>query len=111
MVTNHPTFRLGAPVSGPHGEFPVEYAHELIAELRAIRVEGNEALAAIERFDPDLSVKLSTCTDEKDAQSLLDEWLRRRVDALEGTHKRLLEVWRHGRHAARAALTPDSQSA
>jgi hypothetical protein len=90
--------RLSAPAVGAHGgERPGRPEYDLIAQLRAARVEGDEALWAAEEYDPDFSVKLSACRKDVDASQLLDEWLEHRVGILKRTQARLRQIWETAR--------------
>lgn len=93
--------RLSAPIHNPLGEKPGRPDYALIAHLRAIRQEGDEAMAAVERYDPDFSVKLYACLEEKAAENLLDDWFARRVDVLKRTQEHLREVWKAANGAHR----------
>jgi hypothetical protein len=91
--------RLSAPVHNPLGEKQGRPDYALIARLRAIREEGDEALAAVERYDSDFSLKLYACIEEAAAERLLDDWLGRRVDVLRRTQGHLREIWKAAYHA------------
>lgn len=110
----YPRGRLGAPVAGPHGERLANLDHALIARLRAVRVEGDEAMTAAEQYDPDFSVKLSACTREADASKLLTDWLERRITVLKKTQAELKHVWQEAiegglRDSATDGLPPGLQ--
>ena len=59
--------------------------YDLIAHLRSIRREGDEAMWAVEEYDPNVGIELSSCTDEAAVERRLDAWLARRLDALKRT--------------------------
>jgi len=94
----YPHGRASAPNWQPTSEHPGRPDYDLIAYLRAAREEGDEAMKAAEQYDPDFSVKLSTCADGADAEKLLGEWLVRRLDVLKRTQRRLREVWQSAHH-------------
>ncbi len=45
--------RASAPMTGPDGGRPCRPDYDLIAHLRPIRAEGDEAMTAVEQYDPD----------------------------------------------------------
>jgi hypothetical protein len=81
--------RASAPTANPR-----RTDYDLIAHLRNIRREGDEAMWAIEEYDPNVGIKLSSCADDAAAERLLDAWLARRVAALKKTQSRLRKVWK-----------------
>ena len=85
--------RLSAPITGPHGERPGRADYDLIAHLRQVRTQGDDAMTAAEQHDPDFSVKLSACKDVVDANELLDAWLEHRVTVLKQVQADLRRVW------------------
>ena len=89
----YPRGRLSVPVSGPRGERHVRLDHNLISRLREARGQGDDAMTAAEQYDPDFSVKLSACTEEADANRLLDEWLEHRLAILKRTQEHLRHLW------------------
>lgn len=93
----YPRDRASAPVDDPGGKRPGYSDYDLIAQLRAVRDEGNEAMTAAEQYDPDFGIKLSSCANEAEAEQLLDEWLARRVDVLRRTRAHLRQVWKAAR--------------
>jgi hypothetical protein len=95
--------RLSAAIRGPHGERLGRADYDLISKLRAARVEGDEAMVAAERYDPDFSVKLSACIHEADARALLDAWLDRRVEVLKTTQAQLRRIWEAAQSGTRDA--------
>jgi len=105
----YPSGRLSVPIAGPHGERHVRQDHELISRLRDARAQGAEAMVAVERYDPDFSVKLSACTEGTDADQLLDEWLERRLAVLKGTQSQLRHLW-HEAQAKRVATTAQTNA-
>lgn len=68
--------------------------YDLIAHLRSIRAGGDEAMAAVETYDPNFSLKLAACSDLKEAEVLLAAWLLRRVNTLTRTQAELRRIWR-----------------
>jgi hypothetical protein len=95
MITR-PLYPLGRPsahMGHPGGKRSSRPDYDLIAQLRRIRAEGDEAMTAAEQYDPDFAIKLSSCTDEAEANQLLHQWLIRRMDVLKLTQARLRHVW------------------
>jgi hypothetical protein len=112
MITRplYPRGRLSAPVSGPHGERLVHIDRDLIGRLREARAQGDEAMTAAEKFDPDFSVKLSACTREDDAQRLLDGWFVHRVNVLKQIQSHFRRLWEAARTQTDGSSKPDGQS-
>lgn len=115
-MAEHPSYskgRLSAPITASVG---VDGAHhdvsrpsyDLIHTLRAIRREADDAMTAVEEYDPDFSVKLSACVDQAQATLLLDEWLSRRVSMLTAAQARLRQAWEHNLARQGAAETQES---
>lgn len=104
--TLYPRGRLSVPVSGPHGERHVHFDHSLIAHLREARTQGDNAMTAAEQYDPDFSVKLSACTEEADANRLLDEWLEHRLAVLKRTQGHLRDLWHEAQEKRTAPPDP-----
>ena len=87
----YPQGRASAlPSYGKHSE---RQDYELVEHLRAVRVQGDESMTAIEQYDPDFSLKLAACREQPEAEALLEEWLQRRVAVLERTRTELKRVW------------------
>lgn len=82
-----------ASALGPAGTHPGKTDYDLVAHLRAIRADGDEAMTAAEEYDPNFSLKLAACTDAAEAESLLAAWLKRRVDTLTQTQGELRHAW------------------
>jgi len=92
-MTEHPHYAQGrarAPTNNQLGRPD----YDLIAHLRSIRKDGDEAMWAVEEYDPNVGIELSSCTDEAAAERLLDAWLARRLDALKQTQSELRRVWK-----------------
>lgn len=67
--------------------------YDLVSHLRAIRTDGDEAMFAVERYDPDFSLKLAASSGADAAEKLLAEWLERRIAMLKRTQTELRRVW------------------
>jgi hypothetical protein len=67
--------------------------YDLIAALHTIRTNGDAAKTAIEEYDPDLAVRLSSCMTLEAAEVLLNTCLVKRIEALERTQATLRRVW------------------
>lgn len=97
----YPRGRLSAPIasrgSGLDDARPSRVDYDLIARLRDAREQGDGAMAAVEKYDPNFAIKLSSCAEEEEAERLLDAWLSRRVDVLKRIQGHLREVWNAGR--------------
>ena len=103
----YPHGRLSAPMRGA-GEHAGRPDYDLIARLRGVREQGDEAMTAVERYDPDFSVKLSACTDTSSAERMLAEWFARRADVLTRTQSQLRELWQSARQNPENSA-PDSE--
>jgi len=94
----HELYATGRAEALPHtpdsNPPPPDYA--LVRRLRAVRDEGQEAMSALEHYDPNFSLRLSECEDEAAAIGHLKDWLERRVTVLEQCRSRLEETWRSG---------------
>ena len=88
--SHYPQGRASAPTTSQLGGPD----YDLIAHLRSIRKDGDEAMWAVEEYDPNVGIELSSCTDEAAAERLLDAWLARRMDALKRTQSELRRVWK-----------------
>lgn len=95
----YPSGRLSAPIRKP-GEHAGPPDYDLIARLRTVREQGDDAMTAVEQYDPDFSVKLSACTEITSAEQMLDEWLSRRLDVLRRTQSQLRDLWQSTRQSA-----------
>lgn len=111
-MTTHPLYPQGRASALPSasGEHPAPTDYELVKRLRYVRADGDEAMTAVEEFDPDFSLKLSACGDPAAADALLADWLRHRTEVLERTQRRLRETWQHGIAARAAREAPDGGS-
>ena len=92
-MTHRPHYasgRASAPICNQSGRPD----YDLIAYLRAIRKESDDAMWAVEEYDPNVGIELSSCKDEAAAERLLDAWLARRLDALKQTQSKLRQVWK-----------------
>ncbi len=90
----YPRGRAGALMDTTAGDRPGRPNYDLIAQLRAVREEGDGAMMAAETYDPNFGIKLSSCGDEATADQLLNEWLVHRIDVLKRTQARLRQVWK-----------------
>ncbi len=81
----------------PGGTHPGKLDYDLVAHLRAVREDGDEAMIAAEEYDPNFSLKLSECTDDAAAEALLGAWLERRAAVLRRTQDELRRTWREAR--------------
>ncbi len=104
-MTTRPLYPGGRASALPHaagtaypGDGHIDHPdYDLTARLRAVRASGDEALRAIEEYDPNFGLKLSACSDKDGADRLLDDWLSSRVDVLKHTQAELRRVWEHAR--------------
>ena len=92
-MTTHPLYEHGRTSALPGGDRPGRPDYDLVAHLRAVRTAGDEAMTAVEEYDPDFSLKLSNCRSLEAAEALLAEWLDRREAALRHTQAELHRVW------------------
>ena len=83
-MTGHPHYVRGRASASTNNQL-VRPDYDLIAHLRSIRKDGDEAMWAVEEYDPNVGIELSSCTDEAAAERLLEAWLARRLDALKRT--------------------------
>jgi hypothetical protein len=74
---------------------PDKADYDLVAHLRALRSDGDEAMTAAEKYDQYFSLKLAACMDAAEAEVLLIGWLQRRVDTLTRTQAELRQAWQH----------------
>ena len=86
--------RRSAPITDPNKPKSGRTKYDLIEKLRHVRNANDEAMTAIDEYNPDLCVNLSACTTEEDAEKLLNEWLARRHEILSDTQTRLRTLWR-----------------
>lgn len=101
----YPSTRLSAKIS-VHEHNPADASikpnYALIEKLRSVRDDGYEAITAIERYDPDLSIDLSRCVSSKDVDALLDAWFEKRLTVLRNTRNELERTWRENRPSSDA---------
>ncbi len=67
--------------------------HELVGRLRRIQDNGEESIAAIEEYDPNVCINLSVCTTSGEADLMLETWLSKRLDVLQRTRTELKQEW------------------
>ena len=104
-IPNYPQGRLSAPIVDPalrETDHPQHTDYPLVHVLRTIREEGDSDLSAVEAYDPDFSVKLSSAATPDDATALLDHWLDRRLQVLKATQARLREAWQSAQDGQRS---------
>ena len=95
-MTTRPLYPHGrASALPPSVTHPGKPDYDLVAHLRAIRADGDEAMTATEEYDPNFSLKLAACTEAAEAESLLTGWLQRRIEALTRTQAELRQAWQH----------------
>ena len=98
-MTTRPLYPHGrASTLAPAATHPGRTDYDLVAHLRAIRADGDEAMTAAEEYDPDFSLKLAACTDATEAATVLAAWLARRVDTLTRTQAELRQAWQQARN-------------
>ena len=99
-MTTHSLYRHGRVSALPTGGQGGRADYQLVEKLRAIREQGDEAMTALEQYDPEFSLKLAACREPADAEALLADWLGRRTDALKRTEAELLRLWREAQPAS-----------
>ena len=96
-MTSRPLYPHGrASALAPSGTHSGKPDYDLVARLHSIRAGGDEAMTAVEQYDPNFSLKLVACKDAAEAGTLLAAWLQRRVDALTRTQPELRLACQHG---------------
>jgi hypothetical protein len=76
--------------------------HELVNRLRQIRDDGEESMAAIEEYDPNVCLNLSLCGTPEEARAMLETWLSRRVEVLQRVQTELRKEWERSRGSNRS---------
>ena len=92
-MTHHRHYGHGR-ASAPTDNRPGHPDNNLIAQLRNIRKQGDEAMWAAKEYDPNFGIERSSCLDDAAAERLLDTWLTSRLDALKRTQSELRRVWK-----------------
>jgi hypothetical protein len=98
-MSTHPLYTNARASALPNSDRPGRPEYDLIARLRAVRQQGDEAMTAVEEFDPDFSIKLSNCATDEAAEKLLADWLEHRTRVLRQVQDGLQQAWRHARRS------------
>lgn len=97
-MVEHPSYPQGRASALPaFGTRAERQDYKLVEHLRAVRLQGDDAMTALEQYDPDFSLKLAACRETLEAEALLAEWLQRRINVLERTQAELKRAWGEAR--------------
>ena len=100
-MTTRPLYPHRRASTLPAGQQVGKPDYDLVAHLRTMRVNGDEAMTAVEQYDPHFSIKLSACMMADDAEALLAAWFERRVSVLLRTQEELRHAWQSARQDGR----------
>ncbi len=109
-MTTRPLYQHGRAASLDGGDtHPGRPDYDLVLHLRAIRADGDEAMTAAEEYDPNFCLHLSACKDATAADAVLEQWLSRRVAALQRTKHEFKRVWADAQEAPSSAADAASR--